>query len=196
GAVRPRSAPGLDRLGQRDRQVRGGCVMFDGDPRDMAEAKALPHNLEAEQDLLGALLYDNAVVERISDRLRGAHFYEPFHQRLFDAILQASAAGRSASPTLLATTFSGDEAFNQFGGLAYLNQLVERAPPVRVAVDFSRAIYDLAVRRDLIRIGGEIAKEAEDTSVPAAEHLAKAEGALFALAETGEQGKGVATFAE
>jgi replicative DNA helicase len=170
--------------------------MVDSDPRDTAETKSLPHNLEAEQDLLGALLYDNAVVERINDRLRGAHFYEPFHQRLFDAILQASAAGRSASPTLLATTLAGDEAFNQFGGLAYLNRLVERAPPVRVAVDFSRAIYDLAVRRDLIRIGAEIAKEAEDTSVPAADHLAKAEGALFALAETGEQGKGVATFAE
>ena len=61
----------------------------------------MPHNLEAEQALLGALMFDNAVFERLSDRLRGAHFYEPFHQRLFDAIedhIRQGHAGRADHP--------------------------------------------------------------------------------------------------
>ena len=55
-------------------------------PTDARPVAALPHNLEAEQALLGSLMFDNAVFERLSDRLRGSHFYEPFHQRLYDAI--------------------------------------------------------------------------------------------------------------
>ena len=53
---------------------------------DPSSIPSLPHNLEAEQALLGSLMFDNAVFERLSDRLRGAHFYEPFHQRLYEAI--------------------------------------------------------------------------------------------------------------
>jgi replicative DNA helicase len=53
---------------------------------DQVSVSSMPHNLEAEQALLGSLMFDNAVFERLSDRLRGSHMYEPFHQRLFDAI--------------------------------------------------------------------------------------------------------------
>ncbi|KQW79731.1 replicative DNA helicase [Brevundimonas sp. Root1279] len=164
------------------------------DPRD--SQPALPVNIEAEQSLLGALLYDNAVFERLPEKLRGAHFYEPFHQRLFDAITAAAAGGRSADPTLLADNFASDPGFTDFGGLAYLYRLVDAAPPPSRAPEYARAVYDLAVRRDLIRIGGEIVAEAADPAMSAEEHVSKAEGALFGLAEAGEQAKGVATFAE
>ena len=59
---------------------------FSSSPMDSGGVNAMPHNLEAEQALLGSLMFDNAVFERLNDRLRGSHFYEPFHQRLFDAI--------------------------------------------------------------------------------------------------------------
>ena len=164
------------------------------DPRD--QTLSLPFNLEAEQDLLGALLYDNALADRVPDRLRGAHFHEPFHQRLFDLIVQATVSGRAAEPTLLSDTLKHDPAFSEFGGLHYLNRLVESAPSAKVALDCAATVYDLAVRRDLIRIGGELATTAHDPEKTAAEHLQAAEGQLFALAETGEQSKGVATFSE
>jgi replicative DNA helicase len=51
------------------------------DANDAVQVSSMPHNLEAEQALLGSLMFDNAVFERLSDRLRGSHFYEPFHQR-------------------------------------------------------------------------------------------------------------------
>ena len=59
---------------------------------------ALPHNLEAEQALLGSLLFDNAAYERLGDTLMGRHFYEPFHQRLFEAIEDHVRKGLLAEP--------------------------------------------------------------------------------------------------
>lgn len=157
---------------------------------------SLPSNVPAEQDLLGAILFDPGLIERLPERLRGAHFYEPFHQRLFDAISEAATGGRSVSPTLLADTFTADPAFPEFGGPSYLFGLVDKAPPARVAIDAAKAIQDLAMRRDVIRIGGEMVSEAADPTLTAAQHVEKAEDALFTLAEAGEQSKAVATFAE
>lgn len=162
----------------------------------MTEENTLPKNLEAECALLGILLFDNAVFERLPDRLRGAHFYEPFHQRLFDAVSEYIAAGRLAEPTVLVDAFRDDPAFADFGGLRYLADLVDRAPPSANAKEYARTIYDLAVRRDLIRIGGEMVAEAADPAMTGAQHVEKAEGALFTLAEAGEQAKGVKSFRE
>jgi len=55
------------------------------DDTDLSASRA-PCNIEAEQALLGCILYDNAAYERLTDKLTGAHFYEPFHQRLFGAM--------------------------------------------------------------------------------------------------------------
>lgn len=127
---------------------------------DSGGVSAMPHNLEAEQALLGSLMFDNAVFERLSDRLRGSHFYEPFHQRLYDAVEDHIRQGMLAEPTILMERFKQDPAFQEFGGLRYLADLVDRAPPAANAPDYARVVYDLALRRDLIRIGGEIIKEA------------------------------------
>lgn len=121
-----------------------------------APLSVAPSNIEAEQALLGALLYDNAAYERLSDRLQARHFYEPFHQRLFAALEAHIRKGQLAEPILLADEFKKDPAFEELGGVRYLADLVDRAPPAANAPDYARAIYDLALRRDLIRIGGEI----------------------------------------
>ncbi|MEH6697218.1 MAG: replicative DNA helicase [Brevundimonas sp.] len=165
-------------------------------PRDHTEAQALPSNIEAEQALLGCLLYDNAAFERIPERLKAEHFFEPFHQRLFQEIVDHIAAGTLAEPELLKARFEKDPAFEPFGGLGYLLDLVDRAPPAMKAKDYAASIYDLAVRRELIRIAGDMAVSAADLAVPAAEHLSNAEGSLFGLAESGEQAKAVATFGQ
>jgi len=164
------------------------------DPRD--EAASLPHNLDSEMALLGILLYDNGALERIGDQLRGSHFYEPFHGRLFDAISGAGGTGRIADPTTLADDFAGDPGFIQWGGQKYLGQLVVGAPPMSGVKDYARSVYDLAIRRDLIRIGHEIAAEASDPELSAHDHVAKAESALFTLAESGEQAKTIHTFSD
>lgn len=164
------------------------------DAPDAVQVSSMPHNLEAEQALLGSLMFDNAVFERLSDRLRGNHFYEPFHQRLFDAIEDHIRQGLLAEPTILMERFKQDPAFQEFGGLRYLADLVDRAPPAANAPDYARVVYDLALRRDLIRIGGEIIKEAPNPETPADEQIEQAEQTLYSLAETGKPSSGFVSF--
>jgi replicative DNA helicase len=161
-----------------------------------AASNHLPSNIEAEQALLGAMLYDNGAFERITDALRPEHFYEPFHGRLFAAIQGAIRRGHLADPTLLSEQFQRDEAFQELGGLRYLADLVDRAPPAARAADYARAIYDLALRRDLIRIGGEIAAtaQASDPDLTAKDQIEAAEQQLYGLAETGVVTQGLVGF--
>ncbi|MBO9501570.1 replicative DNA helicase [Brevundimonas sp. A19_0] len=159
-----------------------------------AGPQSLPHNLEAEQALLGCLLFDNSAFERLSDKLRGSHFYEPFHQRLYDVIEDHIRQGLLAEPTLLMGRFKQDPAFEQFGGLRYLADLVDRAPPAANAPDYARVIYDLALRRDLIRIGGDITRAAPDPETPALDQIESAEQSLYTLAETGKPSSGFVSF--
>ncbi|MGZ3305118.1 MAG: DnaB-like helicase C-terminal domain-containing protein, partial [Asticcacaulis sp.] len=158
-------------------------------------AAALPHNLEAEQALLGCLLFDNGAYERLYDGLQARHFYEPFHQRLFATIEDQIRVGHLAEPIVLLDKFKNDQAFNDLGGIRYFADLVDRAPPAANANDYARVIYDLALRRELIRLGGEIARAAT-TEGDAREQIEQAEAQLFELAEKGTSSTGFMPFSE
>src|SRR5690606_29131889 len=134
----------------------------------------------------------------LSDQLQARHFYEPFHARLFAAIEGFVRKGQLAEPILIAEQFARDPAFEELGGVRYLADLVDRAPPAANAPDYARAIYDLALRRDLIRIGGEIAAEAAhgSTDKSARDQIEAAEQQLYNLAETGGVSQGFVPFAE
>jgi replicative DNA helicase len=157
-----------------------------------------PANIEAEQALLGVLLYDNAAYERLSDALQASHFFEPFHGRLFAAIQAHVRRGHLAEPILLAEQFQRDPAFEDLGGIRYLADMVDRAPPAANAPDYARVIYDLALRRDLIRIGGEIATAAQagDPELSGREQIEAAEQQLYTLAETGAASNGFMNFSD
>ncbi len=166
------------------------------DLRPVAQATEIPHapaNIEAEQALLGILLYDNGAYERLSDQLAGGDFFEPFHGRLFDAIQSQVRRGQLAEPILLAEQFGRDPAFEELGGVRYLADLVGHAPPGANAPDYGRVIHDLALRRELIRIGGEISVDAQtgDPERSGREQIESAEQKLFTLAETGSTSQGL-----
>ena len=160
-----------------------------------ATPASLPHNLEAEQALLGCLLFDNGAYERLYDGLQARHFYEPFHQRLFATIEEQIRVGHLAEPIVLLDKFKGDQAFNDLGGIRYFADLVDRAPPAANANDYARVIYDLALRRDLIRLGGEIARNAT-LEGEARDQIEAAEAQLFTMAEKGSSSTGFMTFAD
>ena len=164
-------------------------------PLDIQHA---PANLEAEQALLGVLLYDNAAFERLSDTFQPSHFFEPFHGRLFGAIQNHIRRGQLAEPILMAEQFQRDPAFEDLGGVRYLADLVDRAPPAAHAPDYARVIYDLALRRDLIRIGGEIAVDAQvgDPELGGRQQIEAAEQKLYSLAETGSASHGFQDFSD
>jgi replicative DNA helicase len=157
-----------------------------------------PANIEAEQALLGVLLYDNAAYERLSDHLQASHFFEPFHGRLYTAIQAHVRRGHLAEPILIAEQFQSDPAFEELGGIRYLADMVDRAPPAANAPDYARVIYDLALRRDLIRIGGEIAAAAQagDPDLSGREQIEAAEQQLYTRAETGGASNGFMSFSD
>lgn len=148
------------------------------DPRD--EAPALPLNLEAEQAILGQLMYDNEVHRQVHDLITDEDFSEPFHQRLYLAIATAISAGKLAEPTTLQTGFATDPAFNEFGGFSYLFDLVDRAPPSANARAYAEQIADTAVRRRLIKMAAEAMQAARNPDQTGYAAVAEARAALEA----------------
>src|SRR5882724_5246926 len=86
-------------------------------------AQSLPHNVEAEAALLGALMIDNRIAEDVQLKLRPEHFFEPLHGRVYEAILKLLDRNMVVTPVTLKPMFDGDERMKELGGAAYLAQL-------------------------------------------------------------------------
>jgi replicative DNA helicase len=178
-------------------------AILDTVPRKQAaEATAAyrlaPHNIEAEQALLGALLVNNEAFYRVSDFLQPEHFYEPIHQRIYDLAGSLVRAGKVATPITLKTFLPADLDIAGLNAPQYLARLAAGATTVINAADYGRTIYDLAVRRDLIRIGEDMVNVAFDAPIDFAprEQIEEAERRLYELAETGQYGGGFQPFKE
>ena len=159
-------------------------------------AATMPHNMEAEQALLGCLMYDNAAFERC-DELEPRWFFEPFHGRLFEAIVDLVRVGKVAEPILLANRFNGDPGFHELDGLRYLADLVDRAPPAVNAGDYAAEIEDAGRRRELIRLTDEARRDAlglGEKHMTAQELTERTEQALFSLAEGKSEKTGFVDF--
>ena len=158
----------------------------------------LPQNLEAEQALLGALMIDNRLVEDVMVRLRAEHFAESLHGRIYDAILKLHDRNMAATPVTLKPLFDADPAMAEVGGPAYLAMLTQNGSALLAARDFASQIYDLALLRELIRVGRDMAAGAADTSrdVAPLEQIESAEMALYKVAEAGEVSGSVKTFVQ
>ena len=155
-----------------------------------------PANLEAEQELLGAILVNNDAASKVSGFLRPEHFAEGIHARIFDACLRLIERGEIANPVTLKGYFERDEALADIGGPAYLARLAASATAIINAEDYGRLIYDLALRRELIRIGEEVVNTAYDAEIEerASAQIEHAEQSLFNLAERGKHEGGFQSF--
>ena len=166
-------------------------------PPEQPAYRLAPHNIEAEQALLGAILVNNDAFDRVSDFLRAEHFYEEIHRRVFEVTAQLVRAGKLASPVTL-KTFLGEQ---DLGGITvpqYLARLASEATTVINAEDYGRTIHDLAVRRNLINIGEEIVNTAYDSPVDLAPRtqIEEAERRLYEIAEQGRYEGGFQSFSQ
>ncbi|MGE3150236.1 MAG: replicative DNA helicase [Pseudorhodoplanes sp.] len=174
----------------------------DSNIRKLAEATALyrvaPHNIEAEQALLGAILVNNEAFYRVSDFLEPGHFYEPVHQKIFELAGALIRAGKVASPVTLKTFLPTDADIAGLTVSQYLARLAAEATTVINAQDYGRTIYDLFTRRALIGIGEEMVNVAYDAPVDFAprQQIEDAERRLYEIAETGRYGGGFQRFAQ
>jgi len=161
-------------------------------------AQSLPHNVEAEAALLGALMIDNRLAEDIQLKLRSEHFFEPLHARIYDQIVRLLDRNMIASPVTLRPLFEADEEMKQVGGPAYLAQLTGSGAAIIGARDFAEQIYDLALLRALVGVGRDMVEQALDTSdeVDPKGQIENAEAALYRVAEEGGGEGAVRTFAQ
>jgi len=160
--------------------------------------RAAPHNIEAEQALLGAILVNNEALYRVSDFLNPEHFFEPIHQNIFQIARDLVRAGKVATPVTLKTFL---DANLDIGGLnlgQYLARLAAEATTIINAEDYGRTIYDLAVRRSLIIVGETMVNDAYDAPVDASprDQIEEAERKLYELAESGRYDGGFQRFAQ
>ncbi len=146
-----------------------------------------PANEEAEQALLGAILANNAALDRVADFLRPEHFYIPAHGRIYAACLRLREMNRIADPISLKRLFEQDGDLQGIGGAQYLADLASSIVPVTAAEDYGQTIYDLHLRRQLIAIGEEVVNDAyrPDNEAEAPEQIQQAEEKLYRLASTG-----------
>ncbi|KAB2915093.1 MAG: replicative DNA helicase [Hyphomicrobiaceae bacterium] len=159
--------------------------------------RAAPHNIDAEQALLGAILVNNDALERVSDFLLAEHFYDPLHQQIYETAAKLIASGKQATPITLKTFFENAEPIDATTTVPqYLGRLAANAATIINARDYGHTVYDLATRRQLILIGEDLVNAAYDSPVdfPPKEQIEEAESRLFALAETGKYGQGFLAF--
>ncbi len=165
-------------------------------PPALPETEVLPHNIEAEQQLLGAILTNNDIYDRIASKVRAEHFFDPVHARIFEKAAARIQKNALASPVTMKPFFEDDAGLRELGGPAYLVRLAGAAISAFAARDYAQMIYDLAVRRELIALGRDISAKAAKVEVSSEprDQITEAEQKLYKLGEQGVAERGFQSF--
>jgi replicative DNA helicase len=159
----------------------------------------VPYDVEVEQALLGSILVDNNLLERVSAVLKPDLFYDPLHARIYEVMSQSiDRGGMVITPLTLNAAMKNDPGLMEVGGHAYLAGLAEAAPALPNVRDYAQILSDLYVRRGLIRIGEDIVNTAYEAPLdnPPKTQIESAEKALYAISESNKYGEGPLDFAE
>ena len=164
--------------------------------QELPSFRTLPHNIEAEKALLGAIFTDNRAYERVSEFLRAEHFSVPEHGKIFDAAQRLMENGQIADPVTLAGFFEGNDELAAMGGKQYLAELAMSAVTIINAGEYGRIIYDLHMKRELIHLGTDMVNNAYDqgTQETATHQIERSEQQLYDLATQGDAEGGFVDF--
>ncbi len=162
-----------------------------------AEYRVPPHNIDAEQALLGAIMVNNDAYYRVSDFLLPEHFMEAVHRQIFEVAITLIKAGKLATPITL-KTYLGDADLGGVTPMQYLARLAAEATTVINAGEYGRTIYDLAIRRRLITIGEDMVNGAYEAPVESRprDQIEATERRLYELAESGKYDGGFQKFSD
>ncbi|WP_439122750.1 replicative DNA helicase [Marivita sp.] len=163
---------------------------------EITNPETMPHSIEAEQQLLGAILTNNDIFDRVASIIGPQHFYDPVHARIYEIASARIAKNNLASPVTLKAFMEDDDGLKELGGPAYLARLAGAAISSFAVRDYAQMIYDLAVRRDLIGLGRDISARAAKVDVQSEprEQIVEAEQALYKMAEQGRSESGFQSF--
>ncbi len=155
-----------------------------------------PHNLEAEQAFLGALLYDNELFHRVADWLKPGHFYDPVHCRIFETAAEIIGHGDMVDAIVLKSRFIREDWLFE-DGTTYLAILMEGAVSGAAAFEYAKIILELALRRQLVDLSRYLADNAQSSSdFSARELIAEIEAKLTEIQASGGARRGLRGFNE
>src|SRR5882762_8847141 len=171
--------------GQTEQAEAGaGVVQTIESARRRASGRIPPHNLEAEESLLGSMLLSrDAIVAAVEARVETSDFYKPAHGHVFEAILSLYGQGEPADPVTVAEELRRAELLDGIGGRAVLLQIQAGTPASANAGHYARIVNELALLRRLIAVAGDIAEMGYDVPDDVTETLDRAEALVFEVAE-------------
>lgn len=150
------------------------------------ESKMPPHNVEAEQAVLGAILYDWKAMAEIVSRLRPDRFYSMQNQIIYDALLKLYAKGVQGDTLSLVDELTKQGKLEQAGGTGYIASLTELVPSASNIEHYADIVMDCATRRDLIKLSSELKAQAFEHDQDGIALLDMAEQKIFSLSERNE----------
>ena len=147
--------------------------------------KELPNNIEAEQAVLGSILVSNEIFDEINTIISNINFYDPMHQKIYNAIENLIYKGMLANPITLKNYFENEK--DDLDIPEYLVKITKFSTSVRQALEYSKIIYDMFVRRELIKISEQTIDSANinDLDTNGQNIIENSERLLFDLAEKG-----------
>ena len=158
--------------------------------------KELPNNIEAEQAVIGSILVSNDIFDEISTIISNINFYDPMHRKIFEAIESLIYKGMLANPITLKNYFEDEK--DDLNVPEYLVKITKFSTSVRQAVEYSKIIYDMFVRRELIKISEQTIDSAKlnDLDTNGQIIIENSERLLFDLAEKGSFNSSLVKFDE
>ncbi len=158
--------------------------------------KELPNNIEAEQAVIGSILVSNDIFDEISTIISSINFYDPMHKKIFEAIESLIYKGMLANPITLKNYFEDEK--DDLNVPEYLVKITKFSTSVRQAVEYSKIIYDMFVRRELIKISEQTIDSAKlnDLDTNGQTIIENSEKLLFDLAEKGSFNSSLVKFDE
>ena len=156
----------------------------------------LPNNIEAEQSVIGSILLSNEIFDEISVLINNKNFYDPMHQKIFGAIEKLIYSGMLANPITLKNHFENEK--DELNVPEYLVKITKFSTSSRQAIEYSKLIYDLFVKRELIKISENVIDTAKlnDLDNDGQKIIENFEKSLFDLAEKGSFSNSLIKFDE
>tara|TARA_B100001057_G_scaffold249686_1_gene249986 strand:+ start:760 stop:2178 length:1419 start_codon:yes stop_codon:yes gene_type:complete len=158
--------------------------------------KELPNNIEAEQAVIGSILVTNEIFDELNTIISSANFYDPMHQKIFGAIENLIYKGLLANPITLKNYFEDEK--DDLNVPEYLVKITKFSTSTRQATEYSKIIYDMYVRRELIKISEQTIDTAKlnDLNTSGQNIIENSERLLFDLAEKGSFNSSLVKFDE
>ena len=160
------------------------------------ETNELPNNIEAEQSVIGSILVSNEIFDETNIIIKSKNFYDPMHQKIFGAIEKLIYSGMLANPITLKNYFEKEK--DEINIPDYLIKITKFSTSSRQTIEYSKLIYDLFVKRELIKISENIIDIAKlnDLDHDGQSIIENFEKSLFDLAEKGSFSSSLVKFDE